>query len=69
MIELKEGMKLKVNILLPHRMSGDKFIEDVITILQIKENKVTFHVEFMGNSSVTTLITNFWNGIELKEIL
>lgn len=67
-IELKEGLVLKVKECWNNVITGKHFVEDIVKILKVEENKVTFHSDYLGGI-FTVPKQNFWNGVELLENL
>jgi hypothetical protein len=68
-MKLKEGMKIKVREEWSDFIKGKHFVEDIVTILKLTEEKVTFHSDYLGSESITIPIGNFWKGVELIEII
>lgn len=68
-IELKEGMVLKVKEKWSDFIKGKYFVEDIITILKITKEKVTFNSDYLGNKPLNIPIENFWKDVELIEVI
>jgi transcription elongation factor len=68
-VELKIGMKLKVKETWNDCIKGKHYVEDIVTILKLNEDKVTFHSDYLGNKPISVPIKNFWSGVEFIEMI